>query len=413
MINEVLRQASKESLVRGPTPENARLASIDIIRGIAVLGILLVNIQTFAMISSALSNPLSFGDFSGSNRAVYYFTHFFAEQKFMTIFAVLFGTGFFIMTSGAEQKQLNSAFLHFRRMSALALLGLMHLYLLWYGDILFVYSVAGMVIYFFRHKSPRFLLLWALLLLAINAVFFALPAAAMSYMNEADLHELLMVWRPDELLIESEIIANQSSWIGQMDHRHAMADDMLVNGLFYGCRVLGLMMIGIALFKIDFFGHRFTRKSLQLQGLIFFILGAFIICARINSNIAKEFPIEAIFSLENYWGSLLLAYSYMCWILAFSRSQLFPSAKRALANVGRMALTNYISQTLICGFIFYGWGLGKFGSFNRIEQIYVVVVIWIFQIACSHSWMQRFQFGPLEWILRSITYGRMQTIKRP
>ncbi|MDG1473334.1 MAG: DUF418 domain-containing protein, partial [Porticoccaceae bacterium] len=187
----------------------------------------------------------------------------------------------------------------------------------------------------------------------------------------------------------------------------------LVLLFWYGCRVLGLMMIGIALFKIDFFGHRFTRKSLQLQGLIFFILGAFIICARINSNIAKEFPIEAIFSLENYWGSLLLAYSYMCWILAFSRSQLFPSAKRALANVGRMALTNYISQTLICGFIFYGWGLGKFGSFNRIEQIYVVVVIWIFQIACSHSWMQRFQFGPLEWILRSITYGRMQTIKRP
>jgi uncharacterized protein len=412
VMNKVFTQVTTQSLDRGPTPEDDRLASIDIIRGVAVLGILLVNIQLFSMISSVLGNPLSFGDFSGSNQTVYYFSHLFAEQKFMTIFAVLFGTGFFIMTSRAEENDLNSASLHFRRMSTLALLGLMHLYLLWYGDVLFIYAIAGMVIYFFRHKSSRFLFLCALLLLAINAVLFALPAAIMPSMNEANLQEILMAWKPDQTIIELEITANQSSWIGQMGHRHEMAGDMLVNGLFYGCRVLGLMMIGVALFKTDFFGRRFTKKSLQLQGLVCFCLGTFIICGRINSNIANEFPIEVILSQENYWGSLLLAYSYMCWILAFTRSQLLTSTKRVLANVGRMALTNYISQTLICGFIFYGWGLGKFGTFDRIEQLYVVVGIWIFQIGLSHTWMERFHFGPLEWILRSITYGSIQSIKR-
>ncbi|MDC0172556.1 DUF418 domain-containing protein [Gammaproteobacteria bacterium] len=396
-----------------PIAEQLRLVNLDIIRGVALLGILIMNIQSFSMIITAYSNPLSFGDFSGSNQTIYYFSHLFADQKFMSIFAALFGAGIILMTSGLEEKGVDAKRLHYRRMSILAGFGLIHLYLLWYGDILFVYAVMGIIVFSLRHKSPRFLLIGGFIAVLITAAIMYLLSVAMPYMSESDLQELMTDWMPTQDAMNAEIRANQSNWLGQMAHRHTMANEMLLNSLFYCLRVLGLMMAGMALFKIGFFSNRFSNRSLLLQGLACFAFGSILIITRLESNIANGFPIENMLPQENYWGSLLLGYSYLCFLVVFCRLNIFAKTKRALANVGRMALTNYLSQTLICTFIFYGWGLGKFGTFDRTEQLLLVLAIWIIQITFSTLWLNRFKFGPFEWLWRSMTYGTRQPFKRP
>ena len=171
-------------------------------------------------------------------------------------------------------------------------------------------------------------------------------------------------------------------------------------------------MVGMALFKINFFSNRFSNRSLLLQGFACLALGSILIVGRLNSNIADGFPIDNIFAQENYWGSLLLAYCYLCLLVLFCRLNIFPNAKRGLASVGRMALTNYLSQTLICTFVFYGWGLGKFGAVDRKDQLLLVMVIWMVQILFSTTWMKRFRFGPFEWLWRSMTYGARQPLRR-
>ena len=404
--------SSNSSAPQCPTKEKDRLVNLDIIRGVALLGILIMNIQSFSMIVAAYANPLSFGDFSGSNQSVYYFSHLFADQKFMSIFAALFGVGILLMASSLDKKGFNTKKLHYRRMIILAIFGLMHSYLFWYGDILFAYAITGMVIFSMRHKSPRFLLISAFLALLLNAVIFYLPSAALPYMNESDLKELMTDWLPSQALIDAEVSANQASWLGQMAHRHTMANEMLLNVAAYFLRILGLMMVGMALLKINFFSNRFSNRSLLLQGFVCLALGSILIVGRLDSNIADGFPIDNILAQENYWGSLLLAYCYLCLLVLFCRLNIFANAKHALASVGRMALTNYLSQTLICTFIFYGWGLGKFGTVDRKDQLLIVIIIWIVQLLFSTTWMKRFKFGPFEWLWRSLTYGARQPLRK-
>jgi uncharacterized protein len=405
-------QASVSDLPLNPISEHNRLINIDIIRGVAVLGILLLNIQSFSMIIAAYQNPLAYGDFTGGNQTVYYFTHLFADQKFMTIFATLFGTGIALMAARQEQKGGSARGLHYRRMAILAIIGLIHLYLFWYGDILFFYAIVGMLAFTVRNKTPRFLLISAFFLLLINALLIYLPGFALPYMSDADVHEMMMEWQPTEDLINAEINAFQLSWLEQMNHRMKIGSDMLLNLAFYSFRVLGLMMTGIALYKVDYFGARFSNRSLIIQAILCFCVGCSIILTRLNFNLEQDFPLESILPQENYWGSLLLAYAYMCSLVLFCRTNRLARLKASMANVGKLALTNYLGQTLICTFIFHGWGLGRFGEFDRTEQLLTVLAIWAIQIIFSNSWVKHFQYGPFEWLWRSMTYGKKQPMLR-
>src|SRR5712692_3063027 len=135
-------------------PEPERIASLDVLRGLAVLGILVMNIQSFAMIEAAYSNPTAFGDLKGANYLVWLLSHVLADQKFMTIFAMLFGAGIVLMTGRREKAGLRTAAVHYRRMGALALFGILHAYVFWYGDILFSYALCGMLVYLLRRLRP-------------------------------------------------------------------------------------------------------------------------------------------------------------------------------------------------------------------------------------------------------------------
>jgi uncharacterized protein len=396
-----------------PMALQSRLLNIDIIRGIALLGILLMNIQAFSMNFSAYSNPTSFGDLSGINFYVYYFSHIFADQKFMTIFSVLFGVGIVLMAENIERKGGSPGKIHYKRMFILAMFGLLHAYLLWFGDILFPYALAGMIAYTARKKSVKFLLITAFLSIGFCSLVMFLISFAIPMMEEADLQKMVAIWAPTQEMIDKDILVNQASWLGQMEHRNFMASKMQTNVLFYLFRIVGLMMIGMALFKLDFFGKRFSNKGLVISAIITLALGLVLVITGNQANFDSGWGLDSMLSgiQPNYWGSLLMAYSYMSLLVVFCRSSALMKLKSLLANVGKMALTNYLSHTLICGFIFYGWGLGFYGSFDRSEMLLVVVGVWIFQLFFSSFWMARFQFGPFEWLWRSMTYGKRQPLK--
>ncbi len=396
-----------------PTALQSRLLNIDIIRGIALLGILLMNIQAFSMNFSAYSNPTSFGDLSGINFYVYYLSHIFADQKFMTIFSILFGVGIVLMAENIERKGGNPGKIHYKRMFILAIFGLLHAYLLWFGDILFPYALAGMIAYTARKKSVRFLLITAFLSIGFCSLVMYLISFAIPMMEEADLQNMLAMWAPTQEMIDKDILVNQASWLGQMEHRNFMASKMQTNVLFYLFRVVGLMMIGMALFKLDFFGKRFSNRSLVISAVITLALGLLLVITGNQANFDSGWGLDSMMSgiQPNYWGSILMAYSYMSLLIVFCRSPALIKLKNLFANVGKMALTNYLSHTLICGFIFYGWGLGFYGSFERSDMLLVVLGVWTFQLFFSSFWMARYQFGPFEWLWRSMTYGKRQSLK--
>jgi len=396
-----------------PMALQSRLLNIDIIRGIALLGILLMNIQAFSMNFSAYSNPTSFGDLTGINFYVYYLSHLFADQKFMTIFSILFGVGIVLMADNIERKGGNPTKVHYKRMFILAVFGMLHAYLLWFGDILFPYALAGMIAYTARKKSVRFLLITAFLSIGFCSLVMYLISFAIPMMEEADLQNMLAMWAPTQEMIDKDILVNQASWLGQMEHRNFMASKMQTNVLFYLFRIVGLMMIGMAFFKLDFFGKRFSNKTLTISAVITLVLGLFLIINGNQANFASGWQVDSMMAgiQPNYWGSILMAYSYMSLLVVFCRSSALMKLKSLLANVGKMALTNYLSHTLICGFIFYGWGLGFYGSFERSEMLLVVIGVWLFQLLFSSFWMARFQFGPFEWLWRSMTYGKRQPLK--
>jgi len=159
-----------DSVRAQPAADPERIVPIDVLRGFALLGILVMNIQSFAMPDAAYMNPTAYGDLSGANFAVWLLSHVFADQKFMTIFSMLFGAGIVLMTSRAEARQGRSAALHYRRMGALWVIGMLHAYLLWYGDILYSYAMCGLLVYLFRNFRPRWLMTLGLISITIPAI---------------------------------------------------------------------------------------------------------------------------------------------------------------------------------------------------------------------------------------------------
>ncbi|WP_448564645.1 DUF418 domain-containing protein [Thalassotalea ganghwensis] len=403
-----------EFQTQAPRTPKERIVAIDVIRGVALLGILIMNIQAFSMIFAAYSNPTAYGDLTGVNYYVYYFSHIFANQKFMTIFSLLFGCSIMLMADNIIKKGGSPGKTHYKRMFILAMFGIAHAYLLWFGDILLPYAIAGMIAYTARNLSVKKLMIVGFILISITSLMMWAYGILLPDLEAKDIEAMKVMWAPSAEAVQQNLSSNLSSWIGQMDTRHLMASKMHTNLFFYLFRIVGLMMVGMALYKMDFFGKRFTNKTLWISGAVSIIIAVVAIDIELTENFVQNWQFEQMFlgTQFNYWGSILMAYGYMCLLMIFARSTILASVKGALANVGRMALSNYLMHTIICGFIFYGWGLGYYGSFERIEQLGVVVGIWVFQLFFSTFWMNRFRFGPFEWLWRTLTYGQMPQLKK-
>ncbi len=400
----------------GPLPATERIQSLDVLRGVAVLGILVMNVQCFAMIMAAYINPTVYGSLEGVNGWVWYLSHLFADMKFMTIFSMLFGAGVIVMTSRREAAGRRSAGLHYRRMGWLLVFGLLHAHLLWYGDILYSYAMCGFVLYLFRKASPWLLITLGLVSTSVAffiGVFFGISMANGWMPVEAVADD----WKPLADTIQAEVDAYRGSWLGQMSHRFKAAFFFQTFIFLIGIawRAGGMMLIGMALYKLGVFSAARSKRFYAGLVGVGLLVGIPTIMYGVARNELAGWNVKYSFFFGpqfNYWASILVALGWVGVVMLACKSEAVRPLTRPFAAVGQMALTNYVMQTVLCTFLFYGHGLGRFGMFERWQQLLVVVAVWALQLVVSPFWLRRFRFGPAEWLWRSLSYMKLQPMRR-
>ena len=401
----------------GPVTETERIVPMDVLRGFALLGILVMNIQSFAMVGYVYDNPTAYGDLNGANFLVWLLSHLLADQKFLSIFSMLFGAGIVLISQKAESSGARPTRLHYRRVGWMILFGLLHAYLLWYGDILYTYGMCGLFVYLFRRSSPRTLVLSSLALATIGSLIaIGLGLFWVPHLSPDIKAELIEEWQPSPQTINEELAAYRGSWIDQMSDRVPTAFEIETSLFyqFYGWKASSLMLLGMALFKLGAFHARWSRRqylSLVGAGLL---VGIPMIVFGVVQNFAKNWDVRYSFYLGgqyNYWGSYLVALGWTGLIMMWCQGSRASALKERMAAVGRMAFSNYILQTVICTTIFYGHGFGYFESVPRTGQITIVFAIYAAQLVIAPRWLRHFRFGPLEWLWRSLTYGKRQPFR--
>ena len=398
-----------------PVPAADRIASLDVLRGFAVLGILMVNIQSFAMIDAAYFNPSAFGSLAGANGVVAALTHILGDQKIMTIFSMLFGAGVLLMTRRRDNAGGDSRRLHRRRMTMLLSIGLLHAYLVWHGDILVTYALCGFLIYRFRRRSPAFLITAGLIGIAVASAISFLFGWSMQFWPASQV-SVAEDWHPTEAVFMTEVTALRGGLVEQFAHRiPASLEFQTVVFLVWGLwRAGGLMLAGMGLFKLGIFSGE--RSAAFYRGLVTLaaLVGLPIVAWGWYQNVQSGWDVEYSFffgNQYNYWASLVVSMGWVGLVMLACRSTSLGWLTRPLAAAGRMALSNYLGQSLICTLIFYGHGLGLFGRVDRIGQAGIVAAVWLVQLVVCPLWLGHFRYGPMEWAWRSLTYGRRQPLR--
>ncbi|VXD00915.1 DUF418 domain-containing protein [Sphingomonas sp. AX6] len=400
-----------------------RIAALDIVRGVAVMGILAMNIAGFALIFPAYFNPLATGDASAVDRGVYLFNYVLFDGKMRGLFSLLFGASMLLVVERASAKGENPARVHYCRMVTLLGFGLIHLWLVWWGDILAHYAIVGMVAYLAVHQSARTLFGLSAALIGAHTLFsIGLPVQIATLEAELPAREAAAALQgyansfgvPDAAHAARETAIYRGDYSGIFADRTARFGWSPLRDLQYmGMETLGLMLIGMGLLKTGLFRGEWRVAKMRRWAAIGIATG-FAIYLPLAAWMAS-----ADFSLLSVVTATLVApvplrplviVGIACLILLASRPG-GPFTER-IAAAGRMAFTNYLMTSLICTAIFYGYGLGLFGALSRLGLWGVVLAIWIGMLAWSKPWLERFAYGPLEWLWRSMARGSVQPMRR-
>jgi uncharacterized protein len=394
----------------GPTAPSDRIVAIDALRGFALLGILVINVRVFSMPEIVLLNPTAFGDFTGANYWAWLAGHVLVKQKFITLFTLLFGGGILLFSRNRDREEEAVTRLQMRRSLLLVGFGLLHAYLLWYGDILVAYGVTALGVVALRDESARWLAAVGTVLLAVPSAFEVLSALTLDPATYAE------TWRPAMETLQAEVATYRGGWLEQFDHRVPTSWQRQTLGYVSvtAWRTGGLMLYGMALYKTGVLTNdrstQFYRRLVAGGGAV----GLALVLAGIAYIEANDWAAGAALYYQqfNYWGSIPLAGAYLGGIMLFARRWPTGLPTRALSAVGRTAFSNYILQTVVATTIFYGHGLGWFGRVSRFEALGVVAAIWLVQIPLSVLWLRYYRYGPLEWLWRTLTYGERQPLRR-
>ena len=385
---------------------NNRIHSIDLLRGFAILGILIMNITNFSQVNIAYMNPTIGAGLEGYNQYFHAFNYIFADTRFMSIFSILFGAGVVLFTRNAEIKGKRAGVLHFKRMFWLLLFGFVHAYFIWSGDILVAYAICGCFIFFLRKKSIRTLLVMSTLLFIIPLTF-----NLMTYygMTSDELESTFAFFHPNPEQIATGIKTMQGSFNEQMTIRlkNAIEFQTFVFLIETFWRTTAMMLLGMILFRKGILSADKSIKYYKKMVLVGFVPG--LILSIIGLNQAYDFEWSGAYVMNigaNYKliSGFFMAIGYIGLVMWFFKKGIFKNLQRRLQATGRMAFTNYIGMSLICTLIFNGHGLGFFGTFDRLQQFLVVISVWVLILILSPLVLKKYKFGPLEWMWRKLTY---------
>lgn len=421
-----------------PMAGKSRIQSIDVLRGFALLGILLMNIIAFAFPFAVYSDPTIDGATQGINLAVFASMDVLVEGSMRAIFSMLFGAGMLIFLAKRDTDVDTLRGLFYRRTVLLIAFGLVNAYIfLWPGDILYTYGMAGLLLYFFRDFSALRLAQYSLaIFLVLGLMHIGLHMDARGMRNAVVAVEALPAGMPlsDEQeqtladwdtflegqfvspeIIQQEYESRNSGYIDSVIfyapfNLMLQTVVLLINTLW---DVLAMMLLGMAFFKWGLLDASRSSRDYWLLAIAGIGLGLPLNYLETATYISSGFEI--------YWaggsrpsydvGRLSLAVGYIGIIMLICKHALIPWFRSALAAVGQLALTNYLSQSLICNFIFMGFGLGLFGDLQRYQAYLVVLGVWIIQIVFSLVWLRFYRFGPAEWLWRSLTYKQAQPLR--
>jgi uncharacterized protein len=424
-----------------PIQRSDRIALLDTIRGVAVLGILLMNITAFGL-PHAYEDPTSWGGHGGADLAVWRVMSLCFEGTFRGLFTLLFGAGalLFLERHAARDSGLLPADLYFRRTLWLIVFGFVNGYLLlWSGDILYYYGMTGLFLFVLRNARPRHLLVVALLALLVPSTMSMLEyeryRGATIAVQQAEIARMSGLPVTTEQLLAMETLRRIES-----DHKPAHADlqravnDMRADyaGAFrvvrrdtfylesefflqYGfAECFGMMLLGMALFKLGILTGRASTNIYVALLVIGYAIGLTINRMELAQLEASDFSTETLLrtSLTYDAGRIPMTLGHLSLLVLLFRSRTQSAIARRLASVGQMALSNYLAQSVICLLLFTGAGFALFGELQRHELYYIVAAVWVAELLWSPWWLCRFQFGPAEWLWRSLTYRHVQPLRR-
>ncbi len=430
-----------------PVLQADRIKSVDMIRGFALLGILLMNIPGFGFNWDGWPNILR-----GPHNTKDYYTlaaiFSFFDGTMRGLFSMLFGAGMILFT--LNKKELpdgpSVAEFYYRRLLWLVLFGVFNAFiLLWFGDILFYYGLCGMLLFVFRKTNPKWLLVLGFVCVAIGMLKSQLDWNETRGKRKAYTEAVKAEKENKKLTDEQE--AAKTEWT-EMERRRTQPDTTFTNrnlrkmrsgygtiftywtpmnadnetwGMYHGLwDMLSMMLIGMALLGWGFLSNRLSTSTYAMWLLIGYGIGIPIGLLAFKEGLLVQFA-EFGNYVDRYRIShqllydvrrILLSIGHASLLLLIFRSRIVPWLMKALANVGQMAFTNYLMQSIICTWIFYGYGFGYYNKLKFHQLYYVVFAVWIFQLIFSSIWLRYFRFGPFEWLWRSLTYWKKQPMKR-
>lgn len=399
-----------------PISLQERIEILDVLRGLAICGILIGNVQWFSgygLMPGALAQQSPIAD-----RIAHFLVHFFVEGKFYSIFSFLFGFGFALQIARAEERGDLKASFFKRRLFWLLVIGLVHAYLLWAGDILSIYAVMGFLLILFRRKANGSLLKWALAMMVIPILSYILlyvlfvafvPPGAVAKLDAAKID----FWH------ESVRKVQQSSYL-------QIITDFNLNyivgrylSLLFEMRlpkILAMFLLGFYAYRRTIFQNLSSHKSLVRRILIYALILGLIGNIAFAALAGKEAvlpptPAGVIGVISYAFGVPALALFFIALIATLWQRAAWRRLLAFLAPVGRMALTNYLMQTVICVLIFYGYGFGLFGRVGALTATLIALAIFLFQLLVSALWLSYFSYGPMEWIWRQLTYRQRLNLR--
>jgi uncharacterized protein len=427
-----------------PTGPSERLQTVDVLRGCALLGILLINIRYMALPFGQWHDPGAHTESLGlANLGVWLLGQVFFEDKMMMLFTMLFGAGIVLMAERAEQSGRRAVWLHYQRIFWLAVIGHIHAYLIWFGDILTVYAFSGALVFPLRRLRPWLLVTLGVVLFFTSFGIRVVPALYRDQIYPAMTGEELPRPEPTEAQLarrekwetvaEGEARAHSGSYLDGVRWRAMINPLWHYSGYIRGevWRGCGCMLIGLGLFRLGVFAGRAPPRAEMVLAVCGYAVGVPLVVVRVYAQLhgalgedASLSPavesLQPLFSepstVPRYLqhaisqiGVLCVVLGHVGTILLLCRVRWTGLARGLLAAVGRMALSNYLFDSLLAVLLFDV--LGLWDTMTQSQLAMIVLAVWTLQLAASPMWLHHFRFGPAEWAWRSLTYRRFQPFR--
>ena len=399
----------------GPVLDQERIGAIDVLRGVAILGILAVNMGGFSLPEGLPAHQVWPDMVDGTVERLIFF---FAQEKFKTLFSFLFGLGLAVQMMRAEARGASFFPRYLRRLCVLWLIGVAHFLLLWDGDILHDYAADGLILLLFSRRSLKALLVWAGIFLCIPLVFFGITT---HYSITRQVNPQLMKWiswedpaEDQESIEETRHIYSRGTYAEMIEFRaHELPRDLLPET--DDAYILAVFLLGLYAGRRGIFrnvaAHLPLIRRVQRWGLMIGVAGNAAFAVGGSYDPSPTSVMQNVGRMCLLFAAPAMSFFYASTIILLTQGEAWRRRLAPLAAVGRMALSNYLLQSLICTTIFYSYGLALFGKVRPSLGLLLTIVIFLIQIPLSVWWLRRFQFGPIEWLWRSLTYWQRQPMR--